>query len=263
MKFSIRRVWGVMVRHLFNFRHTWDRITDAFYWPVFDIIVWGLTIAALKRQGQSSTEAIAMILIAVVLWYVLWRGQYEITVNFLEELWSDNFGNLFSTPLTLAEWLSALLTLGFVKLFLTVSFTASIAYLLYAVNIFSLGWALVPIIASLLMTGWVVGLSIASLFLRWGTKVQTLAWVGGFILMPFSAVYYPLATLPVWMQKVSAIFPSTYAFEGMRIVLATGRIPWGMLGISLFLNVIYLCLAVFVFLTSFTAARENGLTHIK
>ena len=263
MKFSYRRVWGVMVRHLYNFRHTWDRISDAFYWPAFDIIVWGLTFAALKRQGLAGPEAISAILSATILWYVLWRGQYEITVNFLEELWSENFGNLFTSPVTVAEWVTALLSLGFFKLFLTVTFTAFVAYEFYAVNILTLGVALLPFIVSLLITGWAIGLALTSIFLRWGTKVQTLAWVGGFIIMPFSAVYYPLATLPVWMQQLSSFFPSTYIFEGMRIVLATGRIPWGMIFTSFVLNAFFFTFALMLFLRAFDKARTNGISSVR
>ena len=263
MTFSIRRTWAVILRHLFNFRHTWDRITDAFYWPAFDLVVWGLTIAALKHQGQSDAHVITTILIAVILWYVLWRGQYEITVNLLEELWSDNLGNIFATPLTLAEWTTGLLTLGFFKLTLTVTFTSIVAFLLYHVNIFTLGNALIPLIASLLVTGWCVGLCVAALFLRYGTKIQTLAWVGGFILMPFSAAYYPLSSLPLWMQKIAQFVPATYVFEGMRVVLATGRIPWGMIVSSMILNVIFFSLALIFFVRSFERAKRNGLSHIR
>src|SRR5690348_16871051 len=98
------RVWAVVLRHVYTFYHTGDRIVDAFYWPSIDIIVWGLTISAMQKQGSGAFLQVASILISIILWYVLWRGQYEITVSLLEELWSDNFGNLFTTPLTLTEW---------------------------------------------------------------------------------------------------------------------------------------------------------------
>lgn len=263
MKFSIRRVWGVIIRHLYNFVHTWERITDAFYWPVFDIIVWSLTLYAMQKQGQASAGYTTMIISAVVLWFVVWRGQYEITVNLLEELWGENLGNLFTTPLTVAEWTVALLVLGILKLFITVVFTSIVAYFLFGVNILNLGSALLPFIGSLLVTGWWVGLFIASLFLRYGTKIQTLAWVGGFVLMPFSATYFPLSTLPGWLQSAAQFVPSMYIFEGMRVVLATGRIPWGMITLSMFLNIVYFSLCFSFFIRSFRSAKVNGLSHIR
>jgi len=263
MRFSLRRVWGVIIRHLYNFRHSLDRITDAYYWPSIDIILWGLAIAAMQRQGVSTASHIAMIIIAVILWYVVWLGQYEITVNLLEELWSENLGNLFSTPLTLAEWTIGLLSLGLLKLFVTVSFTAGIAYVLYAVNVFSLGLALIPFLVSLLVMGWWFGLLVAALFLRYGTMIQTFAWAGGFALMPFSAAYYPLSSMPVWMQIIAKFIPSSYIFEGMRIVLATGRMPTGMIAESFVLNAIYFVIALLIFTRSFKRAKVSGLTHLK
>lgn len=263
MNINWTRVWGVVIRHLYNFRHTYDRIVDAFYWPALDIIIWGLAISALQKQGQSTQLQIVMILLGVVLWYVLWRGQYEITVNLLEELWSENLANLLSTPLTLAEWVIGLFVLGVLKLFATVTFTALVAYILYAANIFDLGFALIPFIVSLLVMGWWFGLLIAGLFLRYGTNIQTLAWAGGFLLMPFSATYYPLASLPVWIQKIAAILPSAYIFEGMRVVLYTHKFPLDMVVKSFGLNLVYFILALIFFRAAFKQAREKGIAHIK
>jgi len=262
--FSWHRVWGVVIRHLYNFRRTFDRVVDAFYWPSIDIIIWGLTFSAIsKEQGPSSVVYITNILLGVILWYVVWRGQYEITVNFLEELWSDNMVNLFSTPLTLAEWTVALLSLGVLKLFLTVAFTAGLAWFLYAVNIFQLGFLLIPFLASLLVVGWWFGLFVSSLFLRWGTKVQTLAWAGGYLMMPFSAVFYPLSSLPVWMQRIAYFLPTTYVFEGMRRVVETGSMPMDMLVKSAFLNAVYFILMLSFFTSSFRKAKVRGLGHLR
>lgn len=261
--FAWHRVWAVILRHLYTFYHTGDRIVDAFYWPSVDIIIWGLTISALQKQGHGTVLPISMVLIGVILWYILLRGQYEITVSLLEELWSENFGNLFSTPLTMAEWITGLCLLGFLKLFLTVTLTAGLAYFLYAVNIFRLGFVLIPFIVSLLLMGWGFGMVIAGLFLRYGTDIQTLAWAGGFALMPFSAVYYPLSSLPHWMQTLSYMLPSAYIFEGMRMVLFTGTIPYDMIAKSLFLNVLFIAIALVFFVRSFQYARRKGLGHLK
>jgi len=263
-KFSWTRVWGVIIRHLYNFRRTFDRISDAFYWPSLDIIVWGLTFSAISKTQQSIPAVyITNILLGVILWYVVWRGQYEITVNLLEELWSENVVNLFSSPLTLTEWTVALLSLGFMKLFLTVTFTATLAWFLYAVNIFRLGLLLIPFLVDLLIVGWWFGLFVASLFLRWGTKIQTLAWAGGYLMMPFSAVFYPLASLPLWMQRIAVWLPTTYIFEGMRTVVATGSVPVDFIVKSSLLNVVYLTITLGLFISSFHKAKMRGFGHLR
>ncbi len=262
MTFSWRRVWGMVLRHLYNFRHNMDRLTDAFYWPALDIVIWGLTISALEKQGQAPFAQIAMILFAAILWYIVWRGQGEITIGLLEELWSENFVNLFTTPLTVLEWMVASCILGLLKLILTVTFTAALAWFLYSVNFLSLGLAVVPFITSLLIFGWAFGFFMAGLFLRKGTDIQTLAWAGGFALMPFSAVYYAFDTLPVWVQKIGALLPTTYIFEGMRVMLFSGQIPWEMITKSFGLNIIYLAVSIWFFYRSFAKARDNGLAQL-
>ena len=252
-KIAWHRVWAVILWHMYNFYHTWDRIVDAFYWPSLDIIVWGLTISSLQKQGTGTAFQIAMILVGVVLWYVLWRGQYEITVNLLEELWAENFADALSLSLLvrrlpLPEWTIALCAIGFLKLSMTVTFTAGLAYLLYAVDVFRLGFTLIPFIIGLLIMGWGFGLLIAVLFLlNYGTTSETLAWAGGFLLMPFSAVDHPIASLPAWMRAVSQFLPSSYIFEGMRMVLSTGTVPTEMLVKSYVLNVVFLGLSLLFF----------------
>jgi ABC-2 type transport system permease protein len=96
-------------------------VVDAFYWPSLDIVVWGLTISAMQKQGQAPLIQVFLIVFGTILWFAMWRGQGEITVNFLEELWSENLTNLFASPLRVAEWMVGLCIVGILKLFLTIS----------------------------------------------------------------------------------------------------------------------------------------------
>ncbi len=260
---SARRIYAMLLRHLYHFRHNLDKLVDAFYWPVLDIVVWGLTFAALERSGDVTSAYISMIIFGVILWYVLWRGQYEVTVSILEEFWSENLVNLFSTPLKRSEWMVSLFLLGILKLVLTFAVTSSIGLLLYQANVFPLfPQFLIPIVI-LLLTGWVFGLLVGGLFLRKGTNIQSLAWAGGFILMPFSAVYYPLETLPSWVQVVAQFFPSLYAFEGMREIMNSGQFPHDWLVRALGLLAVYGIISSVYFVRSFDAAIVKGLSHLK
>ena len=40
-----------------------------------------------------------------------------------------------------------------------------------------------------------------------------------FAVQPLGCVYYPVATLPTWLQPVAWSLPPTYVFEGLRSVL--------------------------------------------
>lgn len=257
-----RRVWGMILRHLYNFKHNWDRITDVFYWPAIDMIIIGLTFSALAQQGIATHARVIMIVISSIFWFIVWRGQGDITVNLLEEFWSENLVNIFSAPLKLSEWMLAMVLVGIMKLFLTIIFTSVIAFFFYAVQITSLGFAFIPFAVSLLIMSWAFGFTMAGLFFRNGTNIQTLAWSGAFMLMPFSAVYYPLNSLPHWVQSVSQIIPSMYIFEGIRTVVATNSIPWDLVLKSYALDGVYLILGLVFFVRSFKRAKEIGLAHL-
>jgi ABC-2 type transport system permease protein len=260
---SIHRIWAMVLRHLYNFRHNLDRITDTFYWPSIDIIVWGLTISALEKQGQTSLTYVAMIVTGIVLWFILWKIQGEITVNFLEELWNENFVNLFATPLKVSEWMVSMCVIGVIKLILSFVFTSALALALHSVNILNVGIWLGPMLISLTLFGWAFGFMAAGLLLRYGTSIQTLAWAGAVVLMPFSAVYYPLEMLPRAVQIVSMFIPASYVFEGMREIILSGTIQPEKILISFALNAVYLTLAIAFFLRSFQVARKHGLAHLK
>src|SRR3972149_1814242 len=96
---KLHRIVAVMVRHIYNFRHSWDRVTDAFYWPAMDILLWGLTSSYVLTQSGNLPNIVLLLLSGLVYWQIVWRSQYEITTNLLEELWSDNLVNLFASPI--------------------------------------------------------------------------------------------------------------------------------------------------------------------
>ena len=43
------------------------------------------------------------------------------------------------------------------------------------------------------------------------------------LLSPFAAVFYPVSTLPGWMQVLSYALPPSYVFEGLRALVAASR----------------------------------------
>jgi ABC-2 type transport system permease protein len=80
-----------------------------------------------------------------------------------------------------------------------------------------------------------------------------------FILAPLSGVFYPLSTLPSWLQAVAAVLPSSYVFEGMRAVMFEGVVRIDHLLAALGLNVLYLAASAGFFLHTFHVARRTGL----
>lgn len=256
------RIWAVVYRYAIYMRHNLDRISDMFYWPAIDLFIWGITGLYLAQFTPNATNYLFVVLSGLVFWIVIWRAQYEITTNLLAELWDRNIVNLFTTPLTIAEWISAFMIFGLMKTIVSVAFSATLAFLFYHYNIFSFSWYLPLFILSLLITGWTGGFIAAAFIVRYGQKLQQLAWAGIALIAPFSAVYYPLSILPHWAQTVAYFIPSTYIFEAIRQSLFTGTVSYDKLVISFGLNIVYFIFSICFFVRMFNKSRKLGLGRL-
>ena len=92
----------------------------------------------------------------------------------------------------------------------------------------TLGWAIIPFFAVMMLFGWAIGLIIAGLVIRLGLGAESLAWAAIFFIQPFSAVYYPIETLPAAVRWIAWLLPSAPVFEGMRAVLVEHRFDGGL-----------------------------------
>jgi len=259
---KLHRIYAMVLRYWYYLKHSWDRLSDMFYWPTVDLLLWGLTSRFVQANTPNVPQVILIIVSGILFWIIVWRGQYEITVNFLEELWNKNLVNIFVSPLKLREWVASVFIIGIIKMSLSLGFASVLAYFMYKTNILSYGFYLVPFAASLILMGWAVGLFITGIIVRFGTRVQTLAWTAVMMVAPFSAVYYPLSVLPDWAQAVARFVPASYIFENGRQLIAKGTVNVGEIYLSFGLNFMYLILALYFVKRSFDKAREKGLISI-
>ena len=94
-----------------------------------------------------------------------------------------------------------------------------LAIVFFGFNLYGLGFALVAFFINLMLTSWAVGIFVSGLVLRNGLGAENFAWSIMFVFMPLACVYYPVTTLPVWLQPAAWLLPPTYVFEGMRALL--------------------------------------------
>ena len=256
---SRRRIWGLIYRHIALYRTSWPRVLELAYWPTLQLCIWGFTARFFaSRVGSLGAMAFGLLVGGVLLWEMALRSQMGMTVSFLEEIWSRNLGHVFVSPLRPWELVAALICTSIVKLLIGFLPAVLLAWLLYAFNLFSLGWPLALFGANLMVMGWWVSLGIISIILRHGAGAESFAWLLLFGLTPFSAVYYPVSVLPAAVRPVALALPSTHVFEGMRAVLLHGAVAWGELGWAVGLNAVWLAAAIAVFAGQFRAARVRG-----
>lgn len=257
----MERCWAVFLRYFYLFAKL-DQIADLLYWPAIDIVLWGITTVWIQEHGGVPNVAL-IILTGLIFWQIVWRGNYEISVNLLQEFWNRNLVNLFSSPLKISEWIGGVLMLCLCKISIVLMFGVVAVYLLYAMNVFAVGWAFLPFTILLMMSGWVIGFLSASVVIYWGQRLQMLAWMTAYLFAPFSAVFYPVSALPAWGQKIAWWLPTTHIFEGMRSLLSTGHFPSMVLVWSLGLNILYLALSILLFTWAFERSRGKGLARFE
>jgi len=255
---AARRVSAMVLRHLYLLRGSWPRAFELVYWPTLTMVVWGFTSQFLATNSSWVARAGGVLIFAVLLWEVMFRGQLGVAFSFLEEMWSRNLGHMFVSPLRPYEWVLSLLVMSFIRVLIGTLPAALLAIPLYHYSIFTLGWPLIAFFTLLLAMGWAVGLAIIALILRQGLGAENLAWVAIFILSPISGVYYPIAVLPVWLQWIAWCFPTAYVFEGMRAVLFDGAFRLDYLLAAFGLDAIYIGIGSLILLWSFRHARHTG-----
>ncbi|MBP9670444.1 ABC transporter permease [Candidatus Woesebacteria bacterium] len=260
---KLYRIWGIFLRYFYNLIHTYDRLTDMFFWPFIDLLLWGLTSKYIVSTGSGSNTVVLALLGGIILWIFPWRGQYEITVSLLEDLWNRNLVNLFATPILFFEWVLTVMLVGIFKSTISFAFASLIAVGLYTANIYTFGVLLLPWAGLLIMFGWVFGFFIASMIMRYGTKIQTLAWMSMAIVSPFAGVFYPISVLPQWAQTVAHWVPASYVFEAMRSIIAGNPVPLSNLFWPFMLCSLYLVITFYMLYASYREILKRGLISVE
>ncbi len=257
------RIWAVFLRYFYAF-WKFDTLCDLFYWPALDIFLWGITSVWIQQYEKGVPDLALAILTGLVFWQLIWRGNYEVTINLLLEFWNRNLVNLFSTPLRLSEWVVSVMLVGIAKILIHVAFAAAVVYFAYALNIFDVGlWPFIGFCVSLMMSGWYIGFISAAVIVYYGQRLQMLAWMTAYMFAPFSAVYYPVTALPQWAQKIAYCLPMTYIFEGMREILYHQHFSLSLLLMSIVLNLVYIALSLLFFVFMYEKSRAKGLARLE
>jgi ABC-2 type transport system permease protein len=260
---KLHRIYAIILRVYYITLRNPDRAVEVLYFPILDLVLWGITSQYFTSLVPGGATYLVMILSGIVFWVIINRVQAEIPLNILEDLWNKNLINMFISPLSFPEWITGFIIWGILKSIISVSLAAVLALILYNVNVFSRGLLFVPLIFLLGLTGLWVGILISALIIRFGTRVQSAAWTLGFLIAPFSAVYYPVSILPIWARMIARIVPSSYVFEQMRHIIAKNSLDYQVLLVSFILNILYIILAVVLLRSAFKRRLNTGLLTLQ
>ncbi len=254
-----RRIGALLLRYLLLVRRDPSRVVDMFYWPLVDIVMWGLLTWFIAEMGADLPNAMAVFLGAAILWNVFFRAAQDVSVSFLDDLWARSLVTLFASELTFVEFGIAIMLVGAIKVVFALAAMAAMAWLLYAFDVFTLGWALLPFAANLILFGWTLGLVSLAIILRFGGRWAILAWSLPFLVMPVSSVFWPEAVLPAPLRAVARAIPADHVFEGMRAVVIEKRFATDRIVLATVENLLYLGMAAALLAFVHRIALTRGL----
>ena len=256
---NLTRVMAVALRQFYLMRGSYARFVPLFLWVAIDIVLWGYMSKFLNGMANTEYNFVPALLGAVLLWDFLSRVLQGVTISFFEDVWSRNLLNVFASPLTILEYQT-----GLVVASIATSSIGLVVMLLLSSTVFGLsfatfGLAFIPFILILFMFGIALGIAATAMVLRLGPASEWFVWPIPAMLSPFVGVYYPISTLPAWMQMMAKILPPTYVFESLRSLVANGHASLDNFLWGFGLSTIYILLASWLFNQTFKHALNTGL----
>ena len=254
-----RPIAGILLRQFYLIRGSPVRALPMFAWVAIDIVVWGFITRYLNSMSAGRFNYVPSLLGAVLMWDFFTRVMQGVSTAFLEDVWSRNFLNLFATPLTLSEYITGLVITSIGTSAVGLVVMLALAMAVFGLSFFALGALLIPFLLVLFCFGIALGILASALVLRLGPASEWLVWPLPALLSPFVGVFYPLSTLPRWMQAVGHLLPPAYVFQGMRAALAHRPFSAGSLALGGAIALLDILLAGYFFARVFRHAVRTGL----
>jgi ABC-2 type transport system permease protein len=257
---NLLHVLGIFYRNIILIRRSVPKLFALFGFVTVELLLWGFITLWVQTLAPDDAryDFILLILSAFIFWSMFELSQRSFSVSFLEEVWSRNVINLFASPVKMSELVLGFVLVGVAQTLLAFFYITPVAFLLYALNIWSMGLYIIPFFMNVLIFGWVLGMVTIGLVVRFGPSADILAFFIPFLLLPFSAVYYPISVFPPLLQKLTFILPPRHMFEGMRTAIIEGVIPLDSVFWASILNLICALLGFLFFYWMLRLARIKG-----
>ncbi len=192
----------------------------------------GAGMEQISGQTLDTQYIITYLLVGTLIWSYLSVIFYSISEMIAWERWEGTIEYTFMAPVSRATHL-----VGTTLFAIIYGILRTLVILIIVASFFNLDLtgANLPGAVLLLLAGSVsfVGLGIvaAVLPLLYPERGAQMTSAAAAILLLISGVYYPVETLPGWLQVISSTSPATYVIEGMRGCLLHSRSTRSLLSI--------------------------------
>lgn len=255
----LHRTSAIVLRQLYLLRGSPARVLPLFAWVAIDMVLWGFITRYLNSVAAAGFNFVPAFLGAVLLWDFFIRVMQGITTAFFEDVWSRNFLNFFATPLEISEYVGGLVVSSVGTSLVGLLVMILLATTVFGLSFFAYGMLAVPFLCVLFLFGIALGVCATAIVLRFGPAAEWFIWPIPALISPFAGVFYPLSTLPAWMQTISRLLPPSYVFESLRAILAGHPVSQGALAVSGGLAILDVLLAGWLFRRVYRHAVRTGL----
>lgn len=256
---SITRIQAIVWRQFYLLRGSFTRFVPLFIWVAIDMVVWGFITKYLTQLTGAGLKFVPMLLGAVLLWNFLVRVMHSVSMAFMEDIWSRNFLNLFASPMTVGDYLAGLVVSSVFTSAVGLVVMLLIAGVVFGLTVATYGVMIFPFLLILFLFGTALGVIGSALMLRLGPASEWFVWPIPALIVPFAGVYYPIETLPQWMQWIAQGLPPVYVFESLRAIVAQQAFDVSSLLIGVALAFGWLGVACWVFVRVHAQAVRTGL----
>jgi ABC-2 type transport system permease protein len=258
---AFQPIWGLVLRHARLWKHDYNLILMALYWPLLDVLIWGFLGSWIQRT-QNIPNYTLVALLGILLLQASCRAPITIVVGLCEELWSNNLVNLFSLPIRLYEWIIGIIIFtAFVTTFVACC-SVSLIWLIYHLSLVKLMTAFLLFAPPLFISGIWLGFVGLQVIVTFGRRATEIGFIVGWFFMPFSGAFYPIEALPAWARAISSFLPMSYVLEGMRNYILTDANPVPYLIKGYALALLYATLSVALFVYAFNRSKIKGLRRL-
>jgi ABC-2 type transport system permease protein len=233
------RIDAVVRRHFYVTIHSPTRLIELAFWPVIDLVLWGMITTFLAGSATELPIPVSFFLGAVILWDLVFRSKNAVALCLLEEVHSQNLISMFASPITPTEYLTGAVLWGLTKVAWTWSVMSVLAWALFHFGVLRIGAELGIFAAVLIVYGISLALVVIGCVLRFGYAADELTWALAGLVVPFSAVFYPVSALPGWAREIATVVPPAHVFEALRASLAGRPDAWGSIAFAMALAILY------------------------
>lgn len=258
---DLQRIYAVVLRYTRLIPRDINRLIMVLYWPLIDILIWGLLGAWMTQQNQNAEYQLNALAV-ILLWQLVGRLGTELGLVLFEEIWSGNLINFFATPLKLSEWVTAAIVFVSMLISVILVYCSSLIHLIFHVPLIKILPNLLIFGFPLFLSGILLGFCSLNIVLALGKKGSEAAFIVAWGFAPFIGAFYPIEVLPAWAQNISACLPMSYIFEGMRHYIMHGTSPLHNIIIGTAMNIAYLIVMSILFAYMFKRSKNIGLKRL-